>query len=80
MSEIVISMIKPNNPPIITLNGELIKGIIELNYIYETKTNDYDGMHSFELKYFDDKDKTIRVASVNRTSDDLLPQRLEGSE
>ncbi|MEQ6353952.1 hypothetical protein ABNX05_04930 [Lysinibacillus sp. M3] len=65
-SEIIIKMSSANEPPKITLNGKRIKGIIGLDYNYETLDDKSQGQHNFTVKYCDKESHVIRTVSTNK--------------
>lgn len=65
-NEIEIIMSNPNKPPKVILNGQVIKGIIELRYNYDTDTEEPNGQHNFTVKYCDEDTNLIRTVSVNK--------------
>ena len=70
MNEIEIIMNNPNRPPTIKLNGQAIKGIVSLQYNYDTKTNNSKGQHNFTVKYTDKESDIIRTVSANKVLED----------
>ncbi|MFJ6264241.1 hypothetical protein ACIQGW_04365 [Lysinibacillus xylanilyticus] len=65
-NEIVIKMSSANEPPKITLNGKKIKGIIGLEYKYDTSDAKSNGQHNFAIQYLDKDTSTIRAAVVHK--------------
>lgn len=65
-NEIIIKMRSANEPPKITLNGKKIKGIIGLDYKYETSGAETNGQHNFAVQYIDEDTSTIRAAIVHK--------------
>ncbi|KGR74886.1 hypothetical protein [Ureibacillus sinduriensis] len=64
-NEIEIIMTNVNEPPKIKLNGKEIKGIVELDYKYVTKSAE-PGYHNFTVKYCDKESNTVRTVSANK--------------
>lgn len=64
-NEIEVIMTDVNEPPKIKLNGKVIKGIMELDYKYVTKSSK-QGYHNFTVKYCDKETRTIRTVSANK--------------
>ncbi|WNO29703.1 hypothetical protein [Bacillus phage SDFMU_Pfc] len=48
-NEIIIKMSSANEPPKITLNGKKIKGIVGLDYKYDTSDAESNGQHNFSI-------------------------------
>jgi len=65
-NEIEITMTNPNEPPMIKLNGQVIDGIIGLDYKYDTSDAESNGQHNFSIQYFDKETSTIRTAVVHK--------------
>lgn len=65
-NEIIIKMSSANEPPKITLNGKKIKGIIGLEYKYDTSDTESNGQHNFSIQYCDKETSTIRTAVVHK--------------
>ncbi|MGE6515182.1 hypothetical protein [Lysinibacillus sphaericus] len=66
-NQIEIIMNNPNQPPKIKLNDQIIEGIIELQYNYETRDVKSQGKHNFTVKYYDKESSVTRTVSANRT-------------
>lgn len=66
MNTIEIVMEHPNKAPSIKLNGQVIKGVINLRYNYDTKTCDSQGQHNFTVEYCDKETETIRKVSIDK--------------
>lgn len=65
-NEIKITMTNPNEPPKIMLNGQVIEGIVKLNYDYETSDYTDSGKHIFSLTYIDKETNTIQFVGQSR--------------
>ncbi|TKI72005.1 hypothetical protein FC756_03065 [Lysinibacillus mangiferihumi] len=63
-NQIEITMTNPNEPPKIILNGKKIKGIVSLEYKFDTRTDETYGQHNFSVQYCDKDTMTIRTAKV----------------
>ena len=65
-NEIIIKMSSANEPSQLILNGKKIKGIIGLEYKYDTSDAESNGQHNFSIQYFDKETSTIRTAVVHK--------------
>jgi len=65
-NQMEITMTNPNEPPMIKLNGQVIEGIISLDYKYDTSDAESNGQHNFSIQYCDKETSTIRTAVVHK--------------
>lgn len=66
--EVRIEITSVNSAPVVHVNGEILKGIINIHYLYSTKTDSFYGENECLIEYIDQRSESIKTIGSKRFS------------